>query len=421
MDKNTLHNVLNDLAKQEIPDTMNLWKDIEKRLPAAHKRPSARPALRLSTAVLTLVVALAFVTGAYAVYQSQVVNGDPGIVSAGAEALITPLELTQSHPDADVDMVLHWGYADGNRIAVEWMVRYKNTYYQPGIGSIELYDAEGNAFNGADFIRGGGGGGGGDGESSIFGSVASWDSTHITDNPENINLTVVLTLTSEPTSLSGFNGGGGGGGGEGGGLPVLPEATEEPERSLVPPHEFSFDITLPFIPAVEGVVESITVTAADIPITLSDIRYAPSVTLGKICIPVGYFSQYGLRLANDGYGQYFSTSQEVERSEDGTVECDEFSVLGLLADDEGWLKLDILRFVSTAATLTDERWAAFEAAVEEAGLPVNVQRFDEGFGMSWDVDSYPIDRAYEERFHELMDTILYDSIPGPWVFEIPLK
>jgi hypothetical protein len=326
--------------------------------------------------------------------------------------------------------MLHWGYADGNRIAVDWMVGYKNTYYQPGIASIELYDAEGNAFNNADFVRAGGGGGGGDGEGSTFGSVASWDSTHITGNPENITLTVVLTLSSEPNSLSGFisggggeaGGGGGGGGGEGGGgSPALPEATEEPERLLVPPHEFRFDITLPFIPAVEGTAEPVTVTAADIPITLSNIRYAPSVTLGKICVPVGSFSQYGLRLANDGYGQFFSTSEKVEPSEDGTAECDEFSVLGLLADDEGLLKLDILRFVSLSSTITDERWAAFEAAVEEAELPVNVQRFDEGFGMSWDVDSYPIDRAYEERFHELMDTVLNDSIIGPWVFEIPLK
>lgn len=427
MDNQSLHNLLDDLAKQEIPDKMNLWNNIEKRLPAAHKRPPTRQSLRFSTAILTLVIALAFVTGAYAVYQSQFVNlGDPGIVSASAEDLITPLELTQSHPDADVNLKLQWGYADGNRIAVGWEVDYSTAYLQPGILSVELLDADGNQFSYADFLRGGGGGGGGGPERASFGSTTSWDATGISADTESLELTVVFTMvgvSDSPTMLGGRGGFGGGGGG-GGGSAAAPEATEEPERQVVTPHEFSFDITLPFIPAVEGASEPVTVTAGDIPITLRDIRYAPSVTLGELCIPVGYFPDYRLTLANQ-YTRFLSTEERPDIVDDGTTECYAMTLLGVIADEDGMLTVNFVRFTSHLTDPSDEQWEAFQTALTESGIAMKVERGDMGSLMVSSVHREGGGRGGSPEevliLDELMAQYLYDSIPGPWVFEIPLK
>ncbi|MCU0465090.1 MAG: DUF4179 domain-containing protein [Anaerolineae bacterium] len=417
MDQNSLHNLLDDLAKQEIPDTMNLWNDIEKRLPMAQKLPAARPALRFSTTVLTLIFALALVTGAYAVYQSQFVNVDPGIEGARTENLITPLELTQSHPEDDVNLTLLWGYADGNRIAVGWEVDYSHDYLQPGILTVQLFDAEGNLFDYADFGYSLYGSGSGGSQRASFNRATSWDATAITDDTESLDLTVVVRMvgysnTGFSTPMGGVDSGSAG----------SPEATEEPERERVTPHKFSFNITLPFIPVVEAAEEPVTVTAADIPITIRDIRYAPSMTLGKVCFRAGDLPPYHLLiLPSIPSFQSLNIEYPPDFSDDWTTECYTMTLLGVTADEDGVLRVHIVRLTHFLFDVPDDRWEAFQAALAESGIPVEIEREPRGYTTS--IPSEGVEPTLEQwlMLDEMMANYLHDSIPGPWVFEIPLK
>lgn len=420
MTPNQLHDLLDDFASTEIPDDMNLLKDIEARLqtmPAV----SVRPVLRFSRAAAVLVV-LMFATIAYAVYQSQLNLGDTGIVTADSQELVTVLGLTEKHPDADVNILIPWAYADGNRIAIGWEVDYALTYKQPYVQSVSLLDADGNPFSGASFLYGGGGGGGSDDIRATFGSSTSWDATSITGDPETLDLTLVISLSDQPSPMMGGGGsGGGGGGGESSATPaeLLPVAL----------YEARFDFTLPFIPAAQPSENSITVTAGGIPITLSDIRYAPSVIIGKLCLPIDISQTHHPRLARqENTVVQLDFSYQSTPSEDGQTACQDITIMGILADEDGVLRLTMERLVNLIGDwdMSDERFNAFLAAVEAEGFKTEVvveRNSDGGFDIIISDQHQTGENPMEIhlRVQALAEEYLADNIFGPWVFEIDLR
>jgi|GEM_PF-4056399 len=426
MTPDQLHDLLDDFAATEIPDTMTILNDIEARLQTASPIPAARPILRFSRAFV-VVFALMFATVAYAVYQAQLVRGDPGIMAVGAQELGTPLNLTQSLPDADVNLNLQWAYADGNRIAIAWEVEFA-IIHNPAITQITLLDADGQPFEYADFLRGGGGGGGGGGERAAFGTTTSWDATRITGAPESLNLTVVIGVASEnpitPPDISNAGGEGGEGGGGGG---------SSTEFTPFMPYEARFEITVPFISVATGAADPITVEAGDIPITVRNVRYAPSATIGLICLPVGFYPEYSLWLQREelrAFNINFSTEETPDVSQDGLTECYDFTILGIVADKTGLLRFTFERLVTNLPDMSVETFAAFQSAIEAEGLAATVTRTGAA-GYETHITLVPpddYDPSYNEqvnaiytRISDLADEILHESIVGPWVFEIALK
>jgi hypothetical protein len=164
---------------------------------------------------------------------------------------------------------------------------------------------------------------------------------------------------------------GGGGGGGGGGLPPLPTELKD-----VPQHTFQFTFDVPFIPATTA-RDSVTVTAAGIPITLRDVRYAPSATLGVVCVPEQRLAKgETLRVDAPIYSVDFSLDAAPIPDEPN---CYPFTLLGVLASQDNILRVTFKDIVSNRPNITDETWAAFEQALQDAGITVELFRMPDGF------------------------------------------
>lgn len=106
MNERELHNILESIAQEEIPDDMQLWHKIESRLNTPNTRRTTG-LNRLGRAAVYLLAALALTTAGYAFYQQLIqVGGDPGIIAV--QDLVTPIDQTQRHPTQDVNVTIKW-------------------------------------------------------------------------------------------------------------------------------------------------------------------------------------------------------------------------------------------------------------------------------------------------------------------------
>ncbi len=149
---------------------------------------------------------------------------------------------------------------------------------------------------------------------------------------------------------------GDGGGGGGGGLPPLPTELKD-----VPQHTFQFTFDVPFIPATTA-RDSVTVTAA--------------------CYP--------------------------------------FTLLGVLASQDNILRVTFKDIVSNRPNITDETWAAFEQALQDAGITVELFRMPDGFSFG-SAEMLPLTHEQFGQLYDIAAGMLYDAVAGPWVFSIPLR
>ncbi len=429
MNEREFHNILESIAQEEIPDDMQLWNKIEARLNTPNTRRTTR-LNRLGRAAVYLLVALAVTTVGYAFYQQLIqVGGDPGIIAV--QDLVTPIDQTQKHPTQDMNLTIKWAYADGHRIAFEWQADYLNTYQTPFPAKVQLFDANGNEFPPADFLQGGGGGGGGDGVRSSVGSTHSFGTRGIPADTESLDVKLVMTFSSllESEVGGGSIGRMGGGGGGGGGSSSEGESvTPEP---LIPIESFvaEFDLTVPFISAKSidagGSVESNGIT-----LTLSDISYAPSVTLAKMChTPIdreGTWTpvlQVNPKQDNSGYPFSMDYADFVvwEEPQEGEPVCGELVIFSQPPED-GVIHFSVVGFVSQPLPFTLERVTRFEQELEAKGFEITIIEPDGPKGMDYRIDKTPeapgVD--YYRVLSEVYGNIFYDSIDGTWAFDIPL-
>lgn len=173
MDKRRIQQHLEDYAKQEIPDDMNLWDNIktELTLPGRARRS------RSFSLVLALLLTFGAAVGVYAVFRQQII-GDPGVEGARDANLVTDLEESQTIDG--VTLTLNWAYADANRIAIGYSIvapeDNPSAFYN---ANISLTDAE-------DSFYGSGGGGGGGGTTDNMSREAQYTMTFgvaFKDNP----------------------------------------------------------------------------------------------------------------------------------------------------------------------------------------------------------------------------------------------
>ncbi|QPC80818.1 DUF4179 domain-containing protein [Phototrophicus methaneseepsis] len=115
MNENTLHRILDDIGKQNIPQDVDIYPAIEARLTAHSKWRFSWRVMSSRLAASVLIGVLFLATTVYAVTQLNM--NDPGL----QENMVTVLGLSQTVDDMTV--TLDWAYADANRIVVGYSVR----------------------------------------------------------------------------------------------------------------------------------------------------------------------------------------------------------------------------------------------------------------------------------------------------------
>lgn len=432
MTPHKIEEILNDIASEEIADDMNLWPEIHARLETI-PAPRARPMLGLGRAVTAFAIIL-FAGTVYAVYQTVSRNGDPGIQAV--EELITEIGQTLEWAPEDVKVTLDWGYADGHRIVIGW------TFDAPAAldlapVTVTLLDRNGTPFEDAAIRYGGGGGGGGAGDRRVMSLTQSFDASGITGTPETLPLTVHFTFdpASEGAGSGGAGGGagggsgsGGGGGGSGGG------SAEEPERRpITEAFRLMFDFEVPFIPA-EPVDGEFTAEANGFVMTVRDLTFAPSATLGKLCydIPEDREIYWPVIAQMGGEGAPFVTfSGDPENVfAPSEIFCVDLAILSPADPETGIVTFTVDWLQTYSQNITPETVAVLQSRAREAGLgyditylPPELNDGKAGMRAGWRLgrDSTVDTADHYNQLQRLTAETLHGLIDGPWTFEIDVR
>lgn len=273
--------ILQEIAEQEVPASLDLWPAIRARVQP--QRRSSRwaqlmPNTRLGWAFLALALFLAFGAVAYAVVPvvSRLFQQEAGLRHVEQANLVQELNLSQTVDG--VTVTLERAYADANRIVVGFTIKSP-----PGqryhARHLTLTDAAGTVFPGTV-------GYGVTGQSDILGVslppgegayVLAFDAAAVEGAPAELDLRLVMEVEE---------------------LVLPPDAPEPPPTPDSPPAEppdsivvevlrplpvgaivgpFTFDFSVPFIPGRVAEVNQ-TVEAARVAICLERVVVTPSET-----------------------------------------------------------------------------------------------------------------------------------------------
>ena len=155
MDERLITQALQDQARKDIPEDMNLLPDMQVNMARLSRRTARSRVTWLVAAALTM---LALTVVAYAASQLLQDIVDPGLRGASEADLVTNLNMEQTIDGVTVK--LNYAYADSNRISVglssQGTVAADKGYR---FGEARLNDDAGHEFT--QMFGGGGGGGGG--------------------------------------------------------------------------------------------------------------------------------------------------------------------------------------------------------------------------------------------------------------------
>ncbi|NJL54334.1 hypothetical protein HC928_03485 [bacterium] len=407
--------LLENLAEDISTDT-NLWPVIRQDIRVKRRFDVFRDFSTLRRVAVVMVAMLIFVGTALAIY--GVLGGfygDPGIQQV--EDLLTPLDLRETHPEFDVNVSLLWAYADGHRITVSYIADFASDLIIPnGVQGI-LSDADGRTYLPAEFLGvGGGGGGGGNAERNSFGSTLSFDARAIDGNPQTLSLDLTLQFQNPPT-MDGSGSGSGGGGGGGNSTPAGSTSITHVE-----PFEVTFDFDVPFIPARRS-EETMTRSIGNITMTVSELSYAPSITIGHLCYTFpGDEREWHPALyieAGEALRQIGSFTVENVDNQTNTI-CGTLSLFEVTVDNArnpGEVAFSI-PYLQSEAPDTTERTDELVAAMEKRGFGVIINNGQIS------IESIPDDLQSEDYypvFRAIMERILWDRIEGPWDFRFRLR
>jgi hypothetical protein len=427
MNESQFRQVLADIAREAIPDTVHLEEAVMSHFDKPKRKRQPRRAWQWAAlaAVLALLISAAGLIARQRPAGSTIAyfNSDPGLTAILSRNLATELNLTQRHPAADVQVTLQWAYADGNRIALGYLGDYAASVILPAATTVQLFDETGQALPAPDFIQGGGGGGGGGGDRFLFSGEASFDARGITTTTGRLNLRLVITFSDQPIS----GGGGGGGGGSGGG--------DQPNRpQALAPFALEYTFSVPFIPAVR-VTQSSVAAAAGVTMEMRRVDYAPSVTLAALCFTLPNATAWYPATASAGNPPQdrLEFIPEGGAGSDGR-RCGQLVVYGPPPPaEDGTLHLQIDRLV-TAFVVTDARLAQFQQAMEDAGFKLEVYRTPGGetpsgpnvfwygeFGFRLaQIPPALLDGAYYNVINDITGAVFVDRLEGPWQFAVAL-
>jgi hypothetical protein len=267
---------LQRIARQGVPDSVDLWPAIKARL-QPRRRPSRwgrlMPTTRLGWAFLILTLVLAFGAVAYAVSPAvgRLFQQESGLRYVEQANLVQELDLSQTVDGVTVN--LERAYADANRIVIGFTIKDPDGQRRYEARHLTLTDAAGTVFPGIFYY-------GVTGRSDILkvslppgeGTyVLSFDAAAVTGVSKELDLRLVMEMEELvlPSNASA----------------EPPASTEEellpmPEGAIVGP--FIFDFSVPFVPGRVIEVQQ-AVEAAGVAVTLQRVVVTPSETQATLC------------------------------------------------------------------------------------------------------------------------------------------
>lgn len=417
-----IHELLDDYAATEIPETLNMMKEINQRIKALPQPiPTPRPQFRLRWAAALSIIVM-FI-GAFFILSppkptptTPVVNGNgqafalpdvshvPEWERPRYQAFVTPprgaktLRLTQKSPTDDVNVRVIWARADGNEISVAWEVDYDPQYPPMNIvDSTVTLTQNGQALTRYELLP--------DllipvspwGDNRMhFYGIYHWDATGLPTDTETLDLTFMLDVQAMDM---------------------------ESDEAKITPYQAYFEFNLAYKAPLFGVTETITMEEKGIALSLRDIRYSDSSVLGVICLPESLRTVYYPVFEVGGEESHlFDLRYDSNLSDDDKLSCANFRLTTKPAVSEQQLTLTISQLRSYVADMSESRFAAFAEAVNAAvGLTVTL----DDNGMTYTVQPSEgmniIPPEIDEEIQALDDELLWDKIEGSWVFEIPLS
>jgi hypothetical protein len=420
MDERLITQALQDKARKDIPEDMDMFPEIQSQLGRVSRR-AARS--RASWLAIAIVVMLAMSIVAYGAARLLQTRSDPGLQGASEADLITVLNLEQTHEG--VTVVLDYAYADSNRLSLAYHMDGEapnGTDYR--FSTEKITDSQGHEFT-APMFGGGGGGGGGSSDSDMHSysqsQNASYDLWTLDNLPDEFDMRVEIgvdRLTYPTPSAPVENA-----------VPVEPVSTE-------PIGPFVFEFRLPVIRG-QAVTLGQSASANDVTLTLENLVIAPSMTRGALCFAPPeagdrYFPLISLTI--DGEPVPLEPEQSFEPDEERPG-CHFLRIPYSLYDRPGTWVLTVDRLgaylpVSTASgsngttqdyTITgDAEYLARARAKLEPGLAAHDIELSEADGSL--TFSLPLDDAIDLReINQLVADATREYLTGPWVFtfEVP--
>lgn len=350
--------ILQEIARQQVPDDIDLWPAIRARV-QHRRRPSGwerlRPTTRLGWALLILILSLALGSAAYAIAPAvrQLFQQEAGLRHVEQASLSQELNLSQTKEG--VTVTLEQAYADANRVVVGFTVAGpEGQRYDPY--RVTLTDARGTVFPLGTGL-------GTSGRSDIFGIelppsegayVLGFDTTSVEDAPAELKLRLVVEVEKvalPPDATSPF-------------LTSAQPPAEPPDptvveleplpapdaNSLIGP--FIFDFSVPFHPGYTIEVQQ-TAESAGVAVRLERVVVAPSETRAFLCFepPAGENIAWTLIAALDvGDGQSLFGGVVNPTGEAGQEECHCVIYPYALSDHHGQWELTVTELVGTDLT-----------------------------------------------------------------------
>lgn len=263
------------IAQTEIND-VDLMPDIQRQL-GKRRSPTRRIITGFARMAATVVILLMFSAAGYAVWQ---LGGAPMTIP---QDLITEIDEEQTIDGMTVQ--LDWAYADAHRVTVSWSAVYDASEVVGGsLLDATLMTADGTVIPEA--YGGGGGGGGGDSTLVRSSSTLNFDvrMLDMATLDDTLALTLVVRYGAMPAMGGAPQGSGGGGGGGGGSSATAPTVVAPTAPASIPERTYSFDFSVPLLPARDGAVDNDTQTMTDdMTVSIRDVRVTPSMTVLTLC------------------------------------------------------------------------------------------------------------------------------------------
>src|SRR5690606_33532653 len=211
-------------------------------------------------------------------------------------------------------------------------------------------------------------------------------------------------------------------------------STEEPERqTITESFRLMFDFEVPFIPA-EPVDGEFKAEANGFVMTVRDLTFAPSATLGKLCydIPEDREIYWPVIAQTGGEGMQFVTfSGDPENVfAPSKIFCVDLAILSPADPETGVVNFTVDWLQTYEQHITPETVADLQSRVDEAGLGYTITYVEPeengreaGYRTQWLLghDSSADHAGQYTQLQRLTAETLHGLIDGPWMFEIDVK
>lgn len=411
MHNDNLHTLLDEIARQEVESTMNLWPNLQDQLRHV-PHPSHRASLLRKVTVAVVVCLILVVSAvAYVFSQDGGDKSDPGIEGAKNSGLITEVEQSQSIEG--IDVTLHWVYADTERVVANFGVTglQESQWVQAVIG-----DPDGNIFSSS-----GGGASDPDPETGEItyevnaytqvmrplpdGQGVDIDNDYFINQfgeiPETLPLVVTIVVHPQPTFQSEWE--------------IL---RGEWAEGTIGPFHFEAEATMGQPHTIEV---GQTVTVNDLNVTLQAITLAPSQTEVSFCYDLpdnrDWQPQATLQLGDES-GLWSGGGMTQRATLEDTSRCFNWDFNIFYDGNPATLIFTVERLRPSEAIESPEFWEQVMAELAGTGIEVGIDVSNHGVrmvapeGMS-DEDAWALIEAAKQR--------VLPPILGPWTFRVELE